>query len=174
MVIFLAGAHGAGKTFLGKPAADSLGITYVTASALIREELGAVNWSNEKRVLNVDRNQEALISAVSSINRISSQVVLDGHFVLRNEMGDVIALPLNVFKRLKIKAVILLEAPANIISLRLAARGASQSLAEVEEIASAELGHAQLICRELRIPLVRLLSPTEAELRETLVEMGKI
>lgn len=171
MVIFLAGAHGVGKSFLGKPVTDSLGIAYAAASTLIREELGSANWDNDKRVNNVDVNQEALISAVSRIADVSSRLVLDGHFVLRNKEGNLVALPVDVFRRLRIKGVILLEAPANVVVSRLAVRGAPQSLTEVEEIASAELQHSEWICSELQIPLIRLLSPTEGDLHSALKQL---
>ena len=46
MVIFLAGVHGVGKTFLGKPVAESLGFKHATASDLIREELGGQSWQD--------------------------------------------------------------------------------------------------------------------------------
>ena len=102
MVIFLAGAHGVGKTFLGKPAAESLGFEYATASSLIRDELGGQqNWERDKRTSDVDGNQEALVTAVSKIIEGDDAVlVLDGHFVLRNESGMLISLPCNIFKRL--------------------------------------------------------------------------
>lgn len=167
MIFFLAGAHGVGKSFLGKPVAESLGIRHATASALIREELGSANWDDGKRVQNVDRNQEALISAVSRTREGHSALLLDGHFVLRNEVGALVPLPVEVFKRLGINGAILLETPSNIVASRLAERGAPQSLTDIEELASAELIHAEHTCLALRIPLIRLLSPREDQLRAT-------
>ena len=38
MTIFVAGVHGAGKTFATKPACQKLGLVYATASQLIQEE----------------------------------------------------------------------------------------------------------------------------------------
>lgn len=168
MILLLAGAHAVGKTFLGQPVAELLGIRHVTASALIREELGSANWDDSKRVQNVDKNQEALISAVSRIADSGGMLLLDGHFVLRNGVGGLVPLPVEVFKRLGINGTILLEAPANIVSSRLAERGASQSLTDIEELASAELVHAEQTCSVLGIPLIRLSSPTEDHLRSAI------
>lgn len=168
MVFFLAGAHGVGKSFLGKPVAESLRIRHVTASALIREELGSANWDDGKRVQNVDRNQEALISAVSRIKDSGGALLLDGHFVLRNGVGELVPLPVEVFKRLGINGAIVLEAPANIVASRLAERGAPQSLSDIEELASAELVHAEQTCLALGIPLIRLPCPSEDKLQSTI------
>lgn len=171
MVIFLAGAHGVGKSFLGKPVAESLGITYATASALIREEFGSANWDKSKRVQDVDRNQEALISAISRIRDDGGTLLLDGHFVLRDKDGALAPLDLEVFRRLGIHGAILLEAPSNIVACRLAERGAPQALSDIDELASGELNHADHSCAALGIPLIRLSSPTESQLYAAIEEL---
>ena len=51
MTIFVAGVHGAGKTIATKPACETLGLTYATASQLIREERGQASWDATKMVL---------------------------------------------------------------------------------------------------------------------------
>lgn len=168
MIVFLAGGHGVGKTFLGKPAAESLGFRHATASTLIREELGVSSWDSQKYVKDIDRNQEALIAAVSRINSTDVNLVLDGHFVLRNSIGNLSALPLFVFERLNIKGVILLEAPASVVYQRLAERSAPQTLEKIEELSIAELNHAELICSKLSIPLMRLEMPDEIQVRDTI------
>lgn len=164
MVIFLAGAHGVGKTFLGKPVADSLGIKHVTASALIREELGSQNWKENKHTNDVNKNQEALIAAVSRISK-ENPLILDGHFVLRNSEGTIVPIPVGVFKRLAIKSVILMESPSDVVALRLEKRGAAQSFEKIEEIAEEELKHAQFVSKQLNVPFIRILSSTEEQLR---------
>lgn len=167
MVIFLAGAHGVGKTFLGKPVAESLGIKHATASTLIREELGNQNWQENKYTSDVDKNQEALIAAVSRISK-DTPLMLDGHFVLRNDAGEIIRLPIDIFNRLAIKSVILMESPSDVVALRLEKRGAAQPLQKIEEIADAELKHSQYVSEQLNIPFLRLLSATEEQLQSAI------
>ena len=67
MTTFIAGIHGVGKTYLAKPAAVRLGMTYATASQLIREERGRASWDASKMVDDVASNQAALVAAVSRI-----------------------------------------------------------------------------------------------------------
>lgn len=164
MVTFLAGAHGVGKSFLGRPVADALGFRYATASALIQEELGASSWDSRKHVQGIDRNQEALIAAVARIGAAERNFILDGHFVLRDAEGKLVPLPIEVFERLRLKGAILLEATASIVSKRLAERSSHQELISIEELASAELQNAVKVCQKLRIPLIRLDMPDEAQL----------
>ncbi len=166
MVIFLAGVHGVGKTFMGKPAAETLGLRYATASSLIREALnGKTTWQESKHTSNIDANQEALITAVNSIIESSDVVlVLDGHFVLRNESGGLVSIPTDVFRRLGLSAVILLESPSTVIAARLEERGAPQSIEKISEMANAELGRAEQVCREIGIELTRLVSPSSEQL----------
>lgn len=106
-IIFLAGVHGVGKSYLGEPAAKALGIAYRTASKLIREEKGAATWAIDKKTADIDSNQTALIQAVSKL-RAAGALLLDGHFVLRDAQGTITPLTARVFSQLNLKGVILL------------------------------------------------------------------
>ena len=176
MVIFLAGVHGVGKTFLGRAAAEKLGLRYATASSLIRDELGGKeSWSKSKRTRNVESNQEALISAVLRILEDGDvTLVLDGHFVLRNGAGNLIPIPSDVFKRLRLKSAILLEDPASVVAVRLRERGVHQSLDNISELADAELRNAKHLCEEIGISLTRLVSPSKEEFFSALKEVAEI
>lgn len=171
MVIFLAGVHGVGKTYLGKPVAEALGLPYATASSLIKTELGSTNWNEQKRVQDADRNQEALITAVAKALATEGKLILDGHFVLRGATGELKPLSIDVFRRLKVTGVILLEAPADVVAQRLEARGAPQLVNHIEELAFAELQHAQKVCQELSSPLVRLKYPDKENMQSSLSKM---
>lgn len=166
MVIFLAGVHGVGKTFLGKPVAEFLGFQYATASSLIRTELNNKrSWTEDKRTKNVDDNQEALVAAVSRIIEANKTVlILDGHFVLRDEHGGLVSLSPELFKRLGVTSVILLEAPSLIVTERLVVRNVPSSLEEIEELAEAERKNAEHVCSEIMVPLVKLRSPSSEQL----------
>jgi len=106
-VIFLAGVHGVGKGFLGTPVANSMGITHLTASQLIREEKGQATWGNDKKTSDLDDNQLALIRAVAHRRLTHPGILLDGHFVLRNAQGVLTPLATTVFKELHLTGVIL-------------------------------------------------------------------
>lgn len=164
MTIFLAGAHGVGKTYLAERAASRLGVQHVTASQLIREVRGRTTWTNDRRVVELDENQEALVAGVLRRTPASPRLLLDGHFVLRGSEGQLMRLDLSVFARLRIAAAVLIEAPHEIVAERLAIRGSSvDELSCVRALAVAEREHATHVCSELDLPLISLLSPTEEQ-----------
>lgn len=173
MIIFLAGVHGVGKTFLGKPAAKELGMMYASASSLIRKGLkNNQNWNKNKQTKNISNNQQILINSVSNlVNSNQNSLLLDGHFVLRNEIGDLTNLPTSVFQKLGLASVILFETPSNIIFKRLSDRGTPQSIEQIEELAQAERANAEHVCKNLNIPLLILEIPTQEELLSTLVQI---
>lgn len=170
-VIFMAGVHGVGKSYLGAPAAMALGITHCTASHLIKEEKGLATWSVDKRTADLDDNQHALIQAVKK-RRVDQDILLDGHFVLRNASGSLTPLEISVFDQLKLKGVVLLTNEPQVISDRLAKRDNNRAdVASVTELAEAELSHARSVCIALNLPLLVLHSPTGDEVIETISKL---
>ena len=164
MTIFVAGVHGAGKTFATKPACQKLGLVYVTASQLIREERGQVTWDGTKMVSDVDQNQTALISAVRRIRESGAMLVIDGHFVLRRAPGTHERLPIDVFRALECSSVLLIRSPVPVLLERLHARqDMSWSEAELADFSKAEDAHSAEVADVLGIPLKPLDSPTAQE-----------
>ncbi len=164
-IIFLAGVHGVGKGFLGTPVAKALGISHFTASQLIREERGQATWRTDKKTSALEDNQQALIRAVSQRRLIHSNILLDGHFVLRNEQGILTPLETMVFRELHLTGVILLTEESNIIASRLAVRdGGVADVFATSDLAEAESAHARAVCHELELPLIVVHSPTEDSL----------
>lgn len=162
MTLFVAGVHAVGKTFVLKPVCKALGVRHATASQLIKEQRGFANWSTSREVDDIDENQSALVAAVRRLEASGDTVVLDGHFVLRKGIGVHEKIGVDTFAQLMIRGVILLEAPSMTIADRLLQRGdTTWDLAELNVFAQKELEHAQEVCQQLEIPLVRLHMPTE-------------
>jgi adenylate kinase len=173
-VIFLAGVHGVGKGFLGTPVANSMGITHLTASQLIREDKGQATWGNDKKTSDLDDNQLALIRAVAQRRLTHPSILLDGHFVLRNAQGVLTPLATTVFKELHLTGVILLTEGAKIIASRLAMRdNGTPDVQAISELAEAELAHAQVVCNELELPLAVIHAPTLASLTDAVTRLLK-
>lgn len=160
-VIFLAGVHGVGKSFLGTQISNSIEITHLTASQLIREEKGQATWGTNKKTSDLDDNQLALIRAISQKRLTNKNIVLDGHFVLRNERGTLTALATAVFKELRLSGVILLTDETAVIASRLALRDKGMPhIREIADLAAAESSHAQIVCNALGLPLKTIHIPT--------------
>lgn len=169
MIVFVAGIHGVGKTHLGVPAAEHLGIRHATASQLIREGRGLQTWGIDKRVSTIDENQAALIAATALLRAEAPRLLLDGHFVLRGADGVLTELDIQVFRDLKIGAVLLLETELDVVLGRLRQRGDnSWSEWELRSLADSEKSHARRVSSELCVPLKHLVSPTYEEFVSTL------
>jgi adenylate kinase len=174
-VIFLAGVHGVGKGYLGIPVAKALGISHLTASQLIGEEKGRATWGIDKKVADLDDNQLALVRAVAQKRIADGDILLDGHFVLRNSEGILVPLEQSVFADLKLSGVILLTEDTNIIVSRLALRdGAPTNLDEISELADAESVHAHAVCQALGLPLIVLHAPTESAVLDAVTRLQKV
>ena len=174
MTIFVAGVHGAGKTFATKPACETLGLTYATASQLIREERGQASWDATKMVLEVDQNQLALVSAVRRVRESGAKLVLDGHFVLRRAARDHERLPIEVFRSLGCTAVLLVRCSVPVLMERLQAReDMSWSETELGIFSGTEEEHGTHIARALKIPMVILDMPSSQEMEACLQRLSK-
>jgi adenylate kinase len=171
-LIFLAGVHGVGKGFLGAPAASTLGISHFTASQIIREEKGQVTWGADKKTADLDDNQSALIRGVTRKRLTCREVLLDGHFVLRNSEGRLTPLEKFVFKELQLAGVVLLTEETQIIVDRIERRdGCKIDASEIFELAEAEYTHARKVCDELKIPIEIVHSPTENTICEAIIRI---
>lgn len=164
MNVFIAGIHGVGKSYLASCAALKISMVHTSASKLIKQERTLVTWNDDKRVSDVDANQCALVAAVRRHNEGGVRLLLDGHFVLLNDSGEMIRLNEDVFAELNLKRVILIEAEPKIVAQRIVLRDQRQvTLDHLKSFLLAEREQAESVCEKLDIPLAILSSPSEEE-----------
>lgn len=169
MTLFVAGVHAVGKTYLLQPVCEQLGYRHATASQLIREQRGQPNWTVSRQVDSVDENQWALVAAVDRLRAEGQTLVLDGHFVLRVGVNQHQAIDVDVFSKLQLQGVLLLEAPSDVVAGRLAQRGDDTwAIDEIATFAEQEHAHAQAVCQHLGVPLVTLSMSTVAQATQAL------
>lgn len=173
MTVFVAGVHGVGKSYLCQQYALEHGVLHESASGLIQQELSQAQWSADKKVHNVDANQQALRSAVNRINDQGQSLLLDGHFVLISSGSKLICLDSSVFDGLSLTGVILIEAAPELISSRLVERDSQKSAVDIRTFMDAENAQAQAVCRSLGIPLKILSSPTYEEFSSVVSDFFK-
>ncbi|GLE72814.1 TPA: AAA family ATPase [Pseudomonas aeruginosa] len=159
MTVFVAGVHGVGKSYLCRKYASEHGVLHESASALINKERSSSSWGNDKRVRNVNENQFALKNAVDRIISDGSTLLLDGHFVLIGPECEFIYLPVFTFSDLHISAVVLVENSPSIVLDRLKARDSIGAVVDVTEFLKAERFQAELVCKNLDVPLFVLDAP---------------
>ena len=163
MTVLVAGAHGVGKTYLAKPAAERLGFRYATASQLIREERGYATWTETRQVTQIEENQVALAKAVARILDGGEQLLLDGHLVLRSRPNEHQRLAESVFRSLRCRRLIILTAPVDVLLSRLRGRGDETWTAdELAAFSDAEIHHGSAVAARLGIDVIILNSPSGA------------
>lgn len=170
MTLFVGGIHAVGKTSALAAACATLGIRHTTASQLIREQRGNVNWSETRQVNSIDENQRALIAAIKQLEHEGEKLVVDGHFVLRKAPKIHEEIGIRIFQELGLHALLLLEAPSQIVLERLQGRSdLSWELREIEEFAQKEASHAVAVASVLGIPFTRLMLPSTSEVENVLM-----
>lgn len=162
MNVFVAGVHGVGKTYICERAVASLGFNHASASQLIKEQLSLPEWSTDKLVSDIDGNQRALIAAIQRYSQAKTPILLDGHFLLRDRTGALTEIGSDVFAALNLSGVILLEKDPQTIRLQIASRDdRDQSVESLMSSMEVERSRAEVVCKELGLPLIILSTPTE-------------
>ncbi len=153
-MIFVSGIHGVGKTFFCNMVKKELGIKSFSASQLITEKRKK-GFSNDKMVSDIDANQSLLLEALEELRDSEEEFILDGHFCLLNNQGEIIRIPLETYFLLKPNAIVLLTERAEIISKRRLKRdGIEQKISEIKAFQEAEKIYAQQIAEKLKIPII--------------------
>lgn len=148
-VFFVGGIHGVGKTTFCTNLSKDLGIPSYVASEVI-------NKSTSNKQIKIDKmidNQELLIAELSLITE-STDIILDGHFVLLNHNYDSIRISINTFKGINPKLLfILIDTPEEIYNRLLKRDNTQYSIEILEKMQREEILNAKAISKILNIPL---------------------
>lgn len=162
-LFFLGGVHGAGKSSVASALATRLPARALSASALIRQE-GVEPSTSDKRVNDIAGNQERLLRALSRYREPGTAIILDGHYCLRAESGEPVALTVDVFRRLCPDALLLLEDDPDAIAERLGERDRQHHEASnIAALTLCERAVAELVSATLCLPLLIVRQPEAAE-----------
>ncbi|MCB5235545.1 MULTISPECIES: ATP-binding protein [Niallia] len=153
--IFITGIHGTGKTTLGNKVSEQLSYSFDSASNIIKR-MTEINWDSEKKVDNIDKNQNTLIDGIKHFYSNNETILLDGHFTLLDKKKQITKLPTQTFENLNIKLIIVCIANPQTILMRLAKRDMNNNIAldTIAEFQEAEINHAKFIAKYLGIPII--------------------
>lgn len=153
-IIFIGGIHGVGKSTLCAKISDSLKIKSYSASSLIKS-VSDLNFPSDKKITGINKNQDLLITAIDKYIDPNSCCLLDGHFCLLNQHGEVTDIPKTTFTNLSPAAILVLtNDPKNIYS-QIKNRDGNEMEMEIENIFSfqeKELEQSKLVSQMLNIP----------------------
>lgn len=152
-IVFIGGVHGVGKSSFVQKASSHLRIPSFSASELIRQYKRAAA-DVHKRVQNVEENQDALVAATRTLTVGAGYILLDGHFCVFDADGLVRIVPVDTFRALNVKSVVLLFDDADRIVERLKSRDKRDfDVQSIVALQSAEISHAEYVSKTLDIPL---------------------
>lgn len=148
---------------------------HVTASDIIRHERSEAISTAGKLVADVEGNQGLLVHGfhILRLQVGTMPILLDGHFTMRDRLGEIQAVSVDVFRSLGIdRAVCIVDEPSAIaarIQQRDAVALADQEIAALQD---AESRHARLVSAALAIPFT-LLKGGDVEALRRYVLAGK-
>lgn len=149
-LIFFAGVHGVGKTTACKQFWEPAGFHCVTASSIIKAAKGDVNTS--KRVGDINANQNLLIDGVAALRSTQSLLLIDGHFVVMNRLGEPEKIDIGVFKQLNPNVIVCLKDDPSAILQRLRDRDERLPVFDVAALQDSEVTHAEWVAQQLAVP----------------------
>lgn len=173
-VYFITGAYGVGKTHLCDTLSNELSIPYFSASELISAQNNEIYGAN-KAVKDKLENQQILQKAIAKKLIDYPAFFLNGHTAIFKKDYTVDLLPISVFQKFNLVAIILLETLPSVLLQHLNERdNIMYSELEILNLINAERNQSQNIARQLQIPLLRHLmkyDETDAQIiRERLAE----
>ena len=151
-IVFVGGVHGIGKTTLCQSVCFKFDVIHQSASELIKR-YSHIEFAQNARVENIDRNQEALINAINEYLDTSKKYLMDGHFCLLNKDRVVTKIPEPTFIAISPVAIILLHDDPSNIYFHLKERDKEiYDLALLTSFQEQELDYSRSIAAKLNIP----------------------
>lgn len=173
MLIFIAGVHGVGKGYLCSFAKEEFEVTHVSASELIKNN-SELTFNSSKLTATPDKNQLILLTALKELTAKKQNILLDGHFALINKKGDVEALKTEIYEKMSLDGVILIEESDELIRERVMLRDKTQITYNLEKLIETERKNATCITEKIKVPLIILKSPTKDEFFIALKNLGMV
>ncbi|MGB1188254.1 MAG: ATP-binding protein [Cycloclasticus pugetii] len=151
-IIFIGGIHGVGKSTLCTKIFDLLGIKSYSASKLI-QSVSNLEFPLDKKIQGINKNQDLLITAVEEHVNPNIYCLLDGHFCLLNQNGEVSDIPLTTFTELSPAATIVLTNEPGTIYTQIKDRdGTEMDIKKITAFQDRELEYSKLVSQALNIP----------------------
>lgn len=153
-MIFVSGIHGVGKTYFCNEMKKRVKVESYSASQLIADRRNE-GFSANKLVSNIDDNQDLLVAAINELREAGKEFILDGHFCLLSESGEITRIPLATYMFLRPDVIILLtEKPEVIAERRMQRDQVLQNVSEIKVFQQEEECYAKEIAEQLGVFLV--------------------
>lgn len=158
------GIHGVGKTTLLNKLKESIDLTALSISDLIRQTGNDIK-REEKHTTNIQNNQFLWKEKLKEYSFLKDElVVLDGHFTLLDKNGDIVELPFETFDDIEIRKIVLKRELPSVIKARLENRDrTSWSINIIDNFQETETKRVREFSVERNIPLLEINDGVQIE-----------
>lgn len=151
-IIFIGGIHGSGKGEICKILKSKTDLIHLTASEILK--WSELSPQEEKLVKDINKTQNRLISNLNKIVEEDKSYLLDGHYCLLNKKEKPEKIPIQTFRDINPKKLILVKAEPNIIKKRLENRDAKiYNIKLIEKFQNLEINFANELSHILKSPI---------------------
>lgn len=162
-IIFIGGIHGVGKGKICQDLSHEIGVYHLSASAVLKWEEVSPDIRN-KTVEDIPYTQDRLVTNLRKIINPSTLYLLDGHYCLFDSAGKVTPVPLSTFQDIHPVVLIVAIGGVDLVQHRLLERdGREYSLANLREMQTQEVAHAEKLAVHLQVPLLTIRDQMTAE-----------
>lgn len=160
-IIFVGGIHGVGKSTFCKSMASSINAKHFFASDLVMMAKKS-EIAKDKRVENIHMNQSNLVDAININLNDRMLYILDGHFCLIKENGEISKVPEQTYRSISPMALVMLHDKPHKIYARLDKRDNKKyNLEFIRTFQELELNYTVFIANSLDIPYISCNSFTD-------------
>lgn len=154
-LIFVGGIHGAGKHTICSIICQQTNLIHLTASEILKWD--EISQPSNKKVENIQDTQYRLISGLNKVLKKKEAYLLDGHFCLFNSKGDIERVPMETFKKIAPKLIVVVTANVELVKSRLTERdGMNYNLALLNSMQTSEKEYARQISLKLKVPFMEV------------------
>lgn len=152
-ISFIGGIHGVGKSTVCTDICTQAGLKHLSASELIKwKDINSDAFN--KKVQNIPGTQDRLINALTKVVQPGTHYLLDGHYCLLDNEGNITPVPVETFRAMKPIALHVITGNVSEIKQRLETRDAKTYDAELlEQMQESELSHARHLSSLLNVEL---------------------
>lgn len=168
--IFVTGIHGVGKTSRCKRICEEFKFIYLNAGELIKSGKDIKNLDNDKRVSDVESNQDILLNGIDKYTS-ERRLLLDGHLTLMGYRGGIERVPIQFLRKLNPTILILLINAPEVVVENLKMRDSRDyDIDLIKFQQQTELEYAKQVAKELNIPIMEFNSYDEVTIVSSLRE----
>lgn len=170
-VIFIAGVHGVGKSYICNQVKQRYNINHYSASKLIEGEKKQ-DFGSNKKIDQINENQDYLLNALAKLPFSNKPILLDGHFCIVNKHSEIIVLPYNTISSISPIGIILIVNSPNKIYKRIVQRDGKSdfNLEFIQKLQDKELLSAQDFKSKYNVPYYEHHGDNSIDYLETFIE----